>query len=75
MMTTDAMVKIREPYSIELESPVRLDSLARASPDKKTVSYTFKEDQSTEMKQNLASVKAIEESLKLSRSTAGGAGR
>jgi hypothetical protein len=54
---------------------VRLDSLARASRDKKAVSYALKEDQSTEMKQNLASVKAIEESLKVSRSTAGGAGR
>ena len=58
-------------YSIELETPVLLNSLARASPDKKTGSYTFKENQPTEMKQNLANVKAIEETLKVSRSTAG----
>jgi hypothetical protein len=49
---------------------VLLNSLARASPDKKTGSYTFKESQPTEMKQNLANVKAIDETLKVSRSTA-----
>ena len=57
-----------------------LDSfnLARASPDrihKKTNGYTFKEYQPTaEMKQNLANVKAIEETIKVSRSTAAGVG-
>jgi fatty acid synthase subunit alpha, fungi type len=46
MMTTDTLVKIKEPppYSIELETPVLLNSLAHASPDKKTGSYTFKEN-------------------------------
>ncbi|KAN0105467.1 hypothetical protein V8E52_010993 [Russula decolorans] len=47
--------------SIELETPVLLNSLVRASPDKKTGSY----------RQNLANVKAIEETLNVSRSTAG----
>ena len=56
-----------------------LDSfnLARASPDKihkKTNGYTFKENRPTEMEQNLASVKAIEETIKVSRSTAAGVG-
>jgi hypothetical protein len=37
------------PYSIELETPVLLNSLARASPDKKTGSYTVKENRPTEM--------------------------
>jgi hypothetical protein len=59
------------PCSIKLETPVLLNSLACASPDKETGSYTFKENQPTEMKQNLANVKAIEETLKISRSTAG----
>jgi hypothetical protein len=38
MMTTNTLVKIKEapPYSIGLETPVLLNSLARASPDKKT---------------------------------------
>ncbi len=48
-----------------------LNSLARAFPDKETGSYAFKENQPTEMKQNLAKVKGIEEKLKVSRSTAG----
>jgi hypothetical protein len=59
------------PYSIELETPVLLNSLAHASPDKKTGSYMFKENQPAEMKQNLANVKTIEETLKVSRSTDG----
>ncbi len=61
MMTTNALVKVKEalPYSIELETPVLLDFLARASPDKKSGSYTFKKNQPTEMEQNLVNVKAI----------------
>jgi fatty acid synthase subunit alpha, fungi type len=72
MMTMNTLVKIKEapPYSIELETRVLLNSLVRASPDKKTGSHTFKKSQPTEMKQNLANVKAIEETLKVSRSTA-----
>jgi hypothetical protein len=43
MMTTNALVKIKEalPWSIEFKTPVLLNSLARASPDKKNGSYTF----------------------------------
>ncbi len=60
-MTNNALVKIKEPpYSIEFETPV-LDSLARALHDKKTGNYTFKENQQTETKPNLANVKAIKE--------------
>jgi hypothetical protein len=50
---------------------VLLNSLARASPDKKTGSYTFKANQPSEVKQNVANVEAIEETLKVSGSTAG----
>jgi fatty acid synthase subunit alpha, fungi type len=73
MMTTNALVKIKEapPYTIELETPVLLNSLARASPDEKTGSYTFKENQPTEVRPNLANVKAIEEVLNASGSTSG----
>ena len=72
-MTTNALVKIKEapPYSIEIETPVLLNSLARASPDKKTGSYKFIENQPTEVKLNIANVKAIEETLKHTGSTAG----
>jgi hypothetical protein len=48
-----------------------LTLLARVSPDKKAGSYTFKENQPTGMKQNFANVKAIEETPKVSKSTAG----
>jgi fatty acid synthase subunit alpha, fungi type len=58
MMTTNTMVKIKEAPRIQLsETPVLLNSLARASPDKRTGSYTFKENQPTEMKQNLMNIK------------------
>lgn len=72
MMTTNMLVKIKEapPYTTELETPVLLNSLARASPDK-SGSYTFKENQATEVKPNLANVEAIEETLRLSGPTAG----
>src|SRR6266478_3607168 len=59
------------PYLIELVTPVLLNSLARASPGKNTVSYTFKENQPTKMKPNLANVKVTEETLNISRSLAG----
>jgi fatty acid synthase subunit alpha len=73
MMTTNALVKIKEapPYSVEIETPVLLNSLARASPDKKNGSYTFKATQPTEVKPDIANVKAIEETLTLPTSTAG----
>jgi fatty acid synthase subunit alpha, fungi type len=73
MMTTNALVKIKEapPYTIELETPVLLNSLARTSLDEKTGSYTFKEKQQTEWRPNLANVNAIEEVLNISGSTAG----
>ena len=72
-MTTNTLVKIKEapPYSMELETPVLLNSLVHASPDKKTGSYAFKENQPTEIKQNLTNVKVIEEILNVSSSTAG----
>lgn len=73
MMTTNALVKIKEapPYSVEIETPVLLNSLARASPDKKNGSYTFKVTQPTEVTPDIANVKAIEETLTLPASTAG----
>ncbi|KAJ6624064.1 fatty acid synthase [Mycena sp. CBHHK59/15] len=51
MMIKNTLVKIKEhpPYTPDLEAPVLLNSLARASLDPKTGSYTFKA--------NLASLK------------------
>jgi hypothetical protein len=66
-------VKITDapPYSIEVKAPVLLNSLASALPDKKTGSYAFKENQPTGMKQGFANIKAIEDTLNVSRSAAG----
>src|SRR6266478_8295389 len=52
------------PYLIKLVTPMLLNSLARTSPGKNTVSYTFKENQSTKMKPNLANVKVTKETLR-----------
>ncbi|KAI0067274.1 fatty acid synthase [Artomyces pyxidatus] len=73
MMITNSLVKIKEtpPYSLDLEGPVLLNSLARASPDKKTNSWSYNKKLQTELKPNFANVKAVEESLKVTSSTAG----
>ncbi len=57
------------PYLLIIESVtlVLLNPLVRASPDKNTVSHTFKENRSTEMKPNPANVKTTEETFKASR--------
>lgn len=73
MMTHNSLVKIKEhpPYSKELEGPVLLNSLARASLDKKTNSYVFTDKMETQHKPNVANVKAVQESLKAAVGTSG----
>ena len=73
MMTHNYLVKIKEapPYSKELEGPVLLNSLARASLDKKTNSYIFTDKIETQHKPNAANVKAVQESLKAAAGTSG----
>ena len=73
MMITNSLVRIKDgtPYSAELERPVLLNSLARASFDKKTNSYTYAKKQPTSLVQDRSNVKAIENVLSSSPSTAG----
>ena len=73
MMITNSLVRIKDgtPYSAELERPVLLNSLARASFDKKTGSYTYAKKQPTSLVQDRANVKAIESILSSTSSTAG----
>ena len=73
MMITNSLVKIKEgtPYPSELERTVLLNSMARATLDKKTNSYKFTAKLQTEYKPDIANVKAVEESLKVNASTAG----
>lgn len=53
-MITNSLVRIKDgtPYSAELERPVLLNSLARASFDKKTDSYTCAKMQSSSFAQD-----------------------
>lgn len=73
MMTHNSLVKIKEapPYSKELEGPVLLNSLARATLDKKTNSYVFTNKIETKHQPNIANVKAVQESLKAAAETSG----
>ncbi|KAJ7077160.1 fatty acid synthase [Mycena belliarum] len=65
MMIKNSLVKIKEapPYSPDLEAPVLLNSLARASLDLKTGSYTYKANLASEISMDTANVAAISESF------------
>lgn len=73
MMITNSLVRVKDgtPYSAELERSVLLNSLARASFDKKTGSYTYAKKQPTSLVQDRSNVKAVENILQSSSSTAG----
>jgi fatty acid synthase subunit alpha len=73
MMITNSLVRIKDgtPYSKELERSVLLNSLARATFDKKTNSYSYTKKQPTAIVQNRANFKTIESALHASSSTAG----
>ncbi|KAJ7158521.1 fatty acid synthase [Mycena filopes] len=64
MMIKNSLIKIKEtpPYSPELEAPVLLNSLARASLDPKTGSYNYKANLPSEIPMDTANA-AISESL------------
>jgi fatty acid synthase subunit beta len=65
MMIKNSLVKIKEtpPYSPELEAPVLLNSLARASLDIKTGSYMYKAKLASEIPIDIANVATISDSL------------
>jgi len=60
-MIKNALVKVKDapPYTPELEGKVLLNSMARASIDPKTGSYTFKENMVTKVQFDEANVKAV----------------
>ncbi|KII85134.1 hypothetical protein PLICRDRAFT_45274 [Plicaturopsis crispa FD-325 SS-3] len=72
MMITNSLVKIKEapPYPYELEQPVLMNPLARASLDPKTGSYSFSKLQK-EPTLDLANVKAVSEVLAGNASASG----
>ncbi|KAF5337910.1 hypothetical protein D9758_013124 [Tetrapyrgos nigripes] len=66
MMINNNLVQIKEkpPYSLDIEDKVLLNSLARASPDPKTGSYTFKPKQPQSATIDTANVKVASEAIK-----------
>ncbi|KAJ6512975.1 fatty acid synthase [Mycena sanguinolenta] len=73
MMIKNSLVKIKEapPYSPELEAPVLLNSLARASLDVKTGSYKYTAPLASAVPMDTANVAAISESLNAPASVVG----
>ena len=57
-MITNSLVKVKDapPYSPELEVPVLMNSMARATLDVKTGSYKFSNKLSTKLDADLANV-------------------
>lgn len=64
-MISNKLVKVKDhpPYSKELEGPVLLNSLARASYDTKTGSYAFPSKLNTKAALDVSNVKAVSEVL------------
>lgn len=63
MMIKNSLVKIKEhpPYLGDMEGKVLLNSLARATLDPKTGSYSFTGKLNTEVPHDLGNVKAVSE--------------
>ena len=63
MMITNSLVKVKEapPYSPELEVPVLMNSMARATLDVKTGSYKFSNKLTTKLDADLANVSTAAE--------------
>jgi fatty acid synthase subunit alpha len=65
MMITNSLVRIKDapPYTPELEVPVLMNSMARASLDTKTNSYSFTSKLETKAQHNTANAKAVAQIL------------
>ena len=65
MMITPSLVKVKDspPYAKELEGPVLLNSMARATYDPKTGSYSFPKKLSTKPNLDTSNAPAIAEIL------------
>lgn len=73
MMTTNSLVKIKDapPYSSELEVPVLLNSLARASLDEKTGSYVFPAKLATTASLDVSNLEAAAKALSTGEGSVG----
>jgi fatty acid synthase subunit alpha, fungi type len=65
MMITPSLVRVKDspPYSKELEGPVLLNSMARASYDPKTGSYAFTKKLASKADLDTSNVTAISDIL------------
>ena len=65
MMTSNNLVRVKDapPYSKELEAPVLLNPLARASYNPKTGSYEFTSKLASKPTYDVSNVKAVSEVL------------
>ena len=65
MMTTNSLVRIKDapPYSAELEVPVLLNSMARATFDQKTGSYSFPKKLTTKYSYDVSNAEAAAKAL------------
>lgn len=72
MLTSNNLVRVKDapPYSKELEAPVLLNPLARATYNPKTGSYEYTAKLASKPELDVANVKAVSEALS-SGSTAG----
>lgn len=73
MMITNSLVKLKDspPYSPELEGPVLLNSMARASLNPKTGQYSFTSKFETKPLVDIANVKAVSQIMSDDGSAAG----
>jgi fatty acid synthase subunit alpha, fungi type len=73
MMITNSLVKIREapPYTPELEVPVLLNSMVRATLDAKTGGYSFPKKLANEVTVDKANAKTIADIIPDTGSSAG----
>jgi len=73
MIITNSLVKIKDapPYSPELEEPVLLNSMARATLDPKTGSYSFPKKLKTAVELDVGNAQAIKDILAQSGDVSG----
>lgn len=73
MMISNSLVKIKEapPYAMEAEGSVLLNSMARATYDEKTGSYSFPEKLATTASYDVSNVEAAAKSLASAKSSVG----
>jgi fatty acid synthase subunit alpha len=76
MMITNSLVKVKEapPYSVDMERRVLMNSMARATLDPKTGSYSYSDKFATKMEMDTTNVKAVTEMVNILGETSSATG-